>query len=99
MVLLASACAWAQQPRYLENSRMRLSFDSKSGTLKTMENKLTAEIHGIFGDEWEVDAVEFHAKSADLKIVSSPGQTVRWEVPPTIEEKERRARQKTKGAT
>ena len=70
MVLLVSACAWAQQPRYLENSRMRLSFDSKSGTLKTMENKLTAEIYGICGDEWEVEAVEFQAKSADLKLAS-----------------------------
>ena len=79
MVLLVSACAWAQEPIYLENSRMRLSFDSKSGTLKAMENKLTAETYGIRGDEWEIDAVEFQAKSADLKLalLSCQGEVVK----------------------
>ena len=68
--LLASACAWAQEPRHLENSRIRLSFDGKSGALTAIENKLTAETYGIRGDEWEVEAVEFQAKSADLKLAS-----------------------------
>ena len=70
MVLLASACAWAQEPLRLENCRISLSFDRKSGALTAIGNKLTAEIYGICGDEWEVDAVEFHAKSADGKLAS-----------------------------
>ena len=69
-IVLASVCAWAQEPLHLENSRMRLGFDRKRGTLMAIENKLAAETYEIRSDEWEVEAVEFHAKCPDLKLAS-----------------------------
>jgi hypothetical protein len=60
----------AQEPLRLENGRIGLSFDRKTGVLAAIDNKLTAETYQIRGDEWDIDAVESHVAFADLKLLS-----------------------------
>jgi hypothetical protein len=69
-VLFTSTSAGAQGSVGLENSRLRLSFDRKTGTLVAIENKLAAETCQIRGDECGFEAVEFRTAFADLKLVS-----------------------------
>jgi len=69
-VLVASTDAGAQGRVGIENSRLRLSFDRKTGTLVAIENKLAAETYQICGDECGFDALEGRTAFADLKLVS-----------------------------
>jgi hypothetical protein len=54
-IVLASCRVEAQEPLRLENGRMGLSFDRKTGTLTAIENKLTGETYQIRGDECDID--------------------------------------------
>jgi hypothetical protein len=69
-LVLASGRVGAQESLRLENGRIGLSFDRKTGTLTAIDNKLAAETYQIRGDECNIDAVEFHAALADLKLLS-----------------------------
>jgi hypothetical protein len=53
----------------LENDWLGLVFDRKTGTLRAIENKLTGERYRLQGDEFEVEAVQFHANLCDAKLV------------------------------
>ena len=81
--VLCTGGVGAEESLRLENGRIGLSFDPKTGTLTALENKLTAETYQIRGDECDIDAVEFHAAFADLKLVSLDRQgdavTARYE--------------------
>jgi hypothetical protein len=68
--VLASGNAWAEEALRLENGRIGLSFDRKTGTLQAIDNKLTGETYQIRGDECNIAAVEFNAAFPDLKLVS-----------------------------
>ena len=52
----------------LQNDRLGLVFDRKTGTLRVIENKLAGETYRVEGDEFEVEAVQFHATSADARL-------------------------------
>jgi hypothetical protein len=69
-IVLSSCLASAQEAPHLENGQMGLSFDGKTGSLTAIENKLTAETYRVCGDMWDIDAVDFHATFADLKLLS-----------------------------
>jgi hypothetical protein len=68
--LPASGYAQSQEPLRLENGRIGLSFDRKTGTLAAIENKLAGETYEVRGDECGIDAVEFRTAFADLKLAS-----------------------------
>lgn len=65
-----SSQARRQEPLALENGRLRLSFDRKTGTLVAIHNKLAGETYQVQGDEFEVEAVEFRVGSAGAKLAS-----------------------------
>jgi hypothetical protein len=52
----------------LENDRLGLSFDRKTGTLTAIHNKLVGETYRIRGDEFQVKAVEFDFASGDATL-------------------------------
>jgi hypothetical protein len=64
----ASAAAQAQETLTLENGRLGLSVDRKTGSLVAVHNKLTGETYQVRGDEFDVEAVEFRAGLADAKL-------------------------------
>jgi hypothetical protein len=68
--LLVPGNVRAQESLRLENAQIGLTFEAKTGTLTAIDNKLTGETYQIRGDEYDIDAVEFHAAFADLKLVS-----------------------------
>ena len=53
----------------LQNEQLGLVFDRNTGTLTAIENRLTGETYGVQGDEFEVEAVQFHTGFADAKLV------------------------------
>ena len=57
------------QPVTLQNEQLGLVFDRNTGTLTAIENRLTGETYGVQGDEFEVEAVQFHTGFADAKLV------------------------------
>ena len=69
LVLLGTSARGAEKPLALENSRLGLSFDRKTGTLAAVENKLTGEVYRINGDEFCIEAVKsrLDSHSATLK--------------------------------
>jgi hypothetical protein len=69
-VFCCSSCVRVQDSIRLENGRIRLCFDRKTGTLTAIENKLTAEIYNIQGDECNIEAVEFHTAFTNLTLMS-----------------------------
>jgi hypothetical protein len=69
-IFIAPLFGHAQESLHLENERIGLSFEPKTGALTAIENKLTGETYQIHGDECDVDAVEFHATAADQRLVS-----------------------------
>lgn len=54
----------------LENDRLGLRFDRKTGTLTAMDNKLTGETYRVNGDEFAVEAVEFRLDLSETKLTS-----------------------------
>jgi len=71
LALLGCARASAQDAPVLENARLGLTFDAKTGTLTALENKLTGEIYAIRGDEFAVEAVEFRLDFPDATRASA----------------------------
>ena len=69
-IWLSCTPARSQDTVRLENSRIGLRFDGKTGTLTAIENKLSGETYRIRHDECGVEAAEFCAAFADLKLVS-----------------------------
>ena len=55
--------------RRLQNEQLGLVFDRNTGTLTAIENRLTGETYGVQGDEFDVEAVQFHTGFADAKLV------------------------------
>ena len=53
----------------LQNDRLGLAFERKTGTVRAIENKLTGETYQVRGDEFQVEAVQFRAGLADAKLV------------------------------
>ena len=68
--LAASSIAAAARPA-LENSRLRLEFDSRTGTLTGFQNKLTGESCSISGDEFAVEAREFQVEFPEFQLESA----------------------------
>ena len=54
----------------LENRNVALTFDSKTGTLRSLANKLIHETYEIEGDEFAVQAVDWRVDFRDAKPVS-----------------------------
>ena len=52
------------QPAVLRNDQLGLVFDRKTGTLTAIENRLTGETYRVQGDQFEVEAVQFHTNFA-----------------------------------
>ncbi len=76
VMLIVSTCLAALGPSHvgaeealvLENARLGLSFDRKTGTLTALENKLTGETYGVSQDEFAVEAVEFRLAFPDASL-------------------------------
>ncbi|MCU0873484.1 MAG: hypothetical protein MUE50_14175 [Pirellulaceae bacterium] len=66
----ASAAAQAQDTLTLENGRLGLNFDQRTGTLTAIHNKLTGETYAVSGDEFAVEAVEFGIEFGKLKLAA-----------------------------
>jgi len=71
----APAAAGTQETLTLENGRLGLTFDGKTGTLSAIQNKLTGEIYPVQGDAFQVEAVEFRIDSAAAKLALLERQT------------------------
>ena len=69
-ILWVSGDGNAQEPPRLENGKIGLSFDQKTGALVAIENKLAGETYQVRGDEFGVEAVEFRTTFDGLKLVS-----------------------------
>jgi len=54
----------------LENDRLGAKFDSKTGSLIQLANKLTGETLDVGGDEFEIEASEFTLLQKDATLVS-----------------------------
>ena len=59
----------ADEPTVLQSDRLGLVFDRKAGTIKAIQNKLTAETYLVEGDEFDVEALQFRVGLADTKLV------------------------------
>ncbi|MFH1267948.1 MAG: hypothetical protein ABIK89_19695, partial [Planctomycetota bacterium] len=70
----APAAAQGQDTLTLENGRLGLTFDRKTGTLTAIHNKLAGETYQVQGDEFDVEAVEFRVGSAGAKLASLEAQ-------------------------
>jgi hypothetical protein len=66
----ASAAAQAQDTLALENGRLGLSFDQRTGTLTAIHNKLAGETYAVSGDEFAVEAVEFGIEFGKPKLAA-----------------------------
>jgi hypothetical protein len=66
----ACALAQGQEPLTLENSRLGLNVDPKTGTLVAIHNKLAGETYQVRDDLFEVEAVEFRVGLAEAKLAS-----------------------------
>ena len=77
--LLQPSPTRAEEALVLENDRLALRFDRKTGTLTALENKLTEETYKISGDEFAVEAVEFRLDRANAGLTSLElqGETVK----------------------
>ena len=77
--LLQPSPTRAEEALVLENDRLALRFDRKTGTLTALENKLTEETYKISGDEFAVEAVEFRLDRANagLSSLELQGETVK----------------------
>jgi hypothetical protein len=53
----------------LQNEQLGLVFDRNTCTLRAIENRLTGETYRVHGDEFDVEAVQFHTGFADAKLV------------------------------
>jgi hypothetical protein len=54
----------------LDNGRLGLSFDEKTGTLTAIQNKLTGETYAVRDDLFEVEATDFRVGQADARLVA-----------------------------
>src|SRR5210317_1395126 len=79
LCLLQPSPTRAEEALVLENDRLALRFDRKTGTLTALENKLTEETYKISGDEFAVEAVEFRLDRANAGLTSLElqGETVK----------------------
>ncbi len=72
-LLTIGAAAWAGptagETVALQNDRLGVVFDRQTCTLKAIENKLAGETYQIEGDQFDVEAVQFHAGFADARLV------------------------------
>ncbi|MBM4033643.1 MAG: hypothetical protein FJ291_17935 [Planctomycetes bacterium] len=68
---LAEAIArLGQKATALENGRLGLSFDEKTGTLAAIRNKLAGESYAVRDDLFEIEAADFRVGQADAKLVA-----------------------------
>jgi len=70
LALLGPGPVRAEEALVLENARLGLGFDRKTGTLTALENKLTGETYRVSGDEFAVEAVEFRLAFADAALTT-----------------------------
>ena len=68
--LLGLSHVRAEEALVLQNARLGLSFDRKTGTLTALENKLTGETYRVSGDEFVVEAVEFRLTFPDAALTT-----------------------------
>lgn len=69
-IVLAGLAAHAAEPFRLENAALSLRFDSGSGTLTAIENRLTGETYGVSDDEFLAETPNGGFRFADAKLVS-----------------------------
>lgn len=74
-LLLGSSAIRAADTVALENARLGLRFDPKTGTLTALQNKLTCETYGVSGDTFSVEAVQFRLDFPDFKLTQLKTET------------------------
>ncbi len=70
LVPVRDSGAREEEPLVLENDRLGLCFDQRTGTLTAFENKLTGETYRVSGDEFAVEAVGFRLELSEAKLSS-----------------------------
>jgi hypothetical protein len=78
LLLFAAAClagrgsevCCAQQPLVLENARLGLTFDLRTGAVSALHNKLTGETYHVRDEGFVVEATDFRVDLAQARLVS-----------------------------
>ena len=79
IVLLTTSAAEADKASVLENTRLALHFDSQTGSLVAIHNKLTGETYQVGGDRFAVEAADFRLDFPQVKLTSlkQQGETLK----------------------